>query len=192
MRNLLCIFIVLLCTITFTGQSADTPQKPGVDELFIKAEKWEKQQQPKFKVEVLVTCEDENTKAFIESHIKRELRSLQDVEIVAILGKYQLSIIAIEFKYEASGRKSGEIALGSQFLRRYNPSREIMNLSGAYPAGTKESKVLLDTSIKLLTWTYDTAKHRLDVGNRTNLDGICKSIVVQFDTRMLEPDRNRK
>ena len=191
MRNLLCIFIVLLCTITFTGQSADTEPslRDNPFKRYTVQQPAPKKQKPKFQVEVSVTCKDENTKAFIESHIKRELRSLQDVEIVAILGKYQLSIVAIESEYEASGRKSGEIALASQFLRYYNPSLKITYLGIAYPVGSKEHTALMEASSKILSWTYDKARHRLNVGMRDNLDKICKSIVVSFDTLMLEPDR---
>ena len=193
MRNLLCIFIVLLCTITFTGQSADTPQKPDAfDELlenWAKAQPAPEEQKPKFQVEVVVTCKDENTKAFIESHIKRELRSLQDVEIVAFFGEYELSIVAIEFEYEASERKTGNIALGSQFVRHYHPSLEIISLSTPYPLDSKERTALQDASRELPFVVYDRAKHRLDVGMTKNLDETCKTIVVKFDTTMLEPDR---
>ena len=188
MRNLLCIFIVLLCTITFTGQSADTPQKPDPFDEWLEQFAPEKQK-PKFRVEVSVTCNDENMKAFIESHIKRELRSLQDVEIVAILGKYQLAIVATEFTYKTSGRKSGEIALASQFLRHYNPALQIFRLSRAYPLGSKEYTALLEASDKIQHWTYDKAELLLSVGMRESLDERCKGIVVNFDTNMLEPDR---
>lgn len=193
MRNLLCIFIVLLCTITFTGQSADTPQKPDAfDELlenWAKAQLAPEEQKPKFKVEVLVTCKDENTKAFIESHIKRELRSLQDVEILDIAPTYILSIVAIEFEYGTSGRKTGDIALGSQFLRYYSPFVEVSELARASPVGSTERFTLANASFELPLFAYDKAEHRLDVGNKTRLDELCKSIVVKFDTKMLEPDR---
>ena len=65
-----------------------------------------------FKVWVSVSCDDENTKAFIESHVKRELRSLQDVDLVkAGDGIYELIIAAAEPTYEATGRKTGDIGL---------------------------------------------------------------------------------
>ena len=36
----------------------------------------------RFKVDVSVTCDDENIKSAVESYIKRELRALRDVDIV--------------------------------------------------------------------------------------------------------------
>ena len=114
MRNMtIYVTLALLCTIAFTGQSADTPDKQNpIDPKIVKSNE-------KFEVEVLVQCDDENTKAFIESHIKRELRSLRDVE-VARFGEYELSIIAIEFEYKTSGRKSGEIALAYMVARQFD------------------------------------------------------------------------
>ena len=199
MRNLLCIFtIALLCTVTFTGQSADIPQKdeplipqpPQIDipprELSPRQPVIEKQK-PKFEVGVSVTCDDENTKAFIESHIKRELRSLQDVEIVDV-GKYELSIVAIETK--ASGRKTGNIAVASMCLRQYNSDTILNKLMDAYPVNTKGYNELRDSGVILdLMLIYDKTKLILNTGMREDLDEICKEIVVDFDTQMLEPDR---
>ena len=145
MRNLtMYVTLALLCTITFTGQSADTPLKKWINTLQQPAPE---KQKPKFQVEVSVGCKDENTKAFIESHIKRELRSLQDVEITDV-GKYELSIATIEGTFKTSGRKTGDIALGWQFQRRYSPAVEIIKLSNAYPAGTKARTALRDASLE--------------------------------------------
>ncbi len=174
MRNLtIYVALTLLCIAAFTGQSADIP-KPVVN--------------PKFSVEISVSCEDDNTKAFIESHIKRELRSLQDVEIVDT-GKYKLSIVAVEPTYKASGRKTGQIAAAFRFQRRYNPATIINNL----PVDSKEYKVIRDSgAIVELLFLYDKSYLGLITDDKDDLDGICKDIVVTFDTQMLEPDRKKK
>ena len=60
------IVIILLVAVT-AKYSADTP----------KVSKPETQNQ-RFKTHVKVSCDDDTTKSMIESHIKRELRSLGD------------------------------------------------------------------------------------------------------------------
>ena len=215
MRNLtIYVTLVLLCTIVFTGQSADIPQKDepslrdllGVDisqqpapekpinnpvdeflKNYIPQLPVSEKQKSKFRVEVSVGCDDENTNAFIESHIKRELRSLQDVEIVGIGigGGYKLSIVAIEIK--SSGRKTGGIAVSYIFTKTFDP----------FPLQDKIKKLAKDnfplqSEVTNLMWLYEDVKHILQIGEIDDLDKICKGIVVDFDTGMLEPDRNGK
>ena len=73
MRNLTTyVTLVLLCTIAFTGQSADMPQKdePSLRDLLgvdIPQQPVPVKQKPKFRVEVSVGCDDENTKAFMKA-----------------------------------------------------------------------------------------------------------------------------
>ncbi|MDE0326382.1 MAG: hypothetical protein OXN27_20860 [Candidatus Poribacteria bacterium] len=185
MRNMtIYVTLALLCTIAFTGQSADTPEKQNpIDPKIVKSNE-------KFEVEVSVRCDDENTKAFIESHIKRELRSLQDVEI-ADTGRYRLSILAIEFTYKTSGRKSGEIALAYVVERRFNAGPTARKLLDAYEAGTKDYDEAIDMVLDFLH-LRDKVNLGLQVGMTDDLDKICKGIVVDFDTERLEPDRNGK
>ena len=174
MRNMtIYVTLVLLCTITFTGQSADAPEKP----------------KPKFRVEVSVGCNDKNTKAFIESHTKRELRRLQDVEIVGIgiAGGYKLSIVAIEL--QSSGRKTGAIAVSYVFTRTFDP----FSLRDKIKKLAKDNFPLqLDGEVTDLMWLHEDPMHVLEVGLTNDLDKICKGIVVDFDTKRLEPARNGK
>lgn len=167
MRTLLSIFMLALLSITFTGETENTRKK--------------------FAVELLITCDDENTKAFIESHIKRELRSLHDVKLtnIAILGDYRLSITAIELK--SSGRKKGSIAVAYLFMRTFDFS-PIWNRLEKQLENDKEMQFLTDN----LMWLYEDPIHFLRVGMTDNLDSICKDIVVDFDTEMLEPDRKSR
>ena len=184
MRSLLCILtITLLCAITFTGQSDDRPTLKSLKDRHTGIT-------PKFKVKLLVGCEDDNTKAFIESHIKRELRGLQDVEITRLGQQYELSIVAVESTYKTSGRKIGDIAVASMFLRRYNSGTVIRKLWDAYPVVPKKPKQddVATLSLELIS-LYDKEYLGLSTGMRKDLDEICQDIVVDFDTRMLEPDR---
>ena len=197
MRNMtIYVTLVLLCTIVFTGQSADIPQKdePSLRDLLgvdIPQQPAPEKQKPKFVVEVLIQCDDENTKAFIESHIKRELRSLQDVEI-ADFGTYRLEIVALEPE-NASEVKLGLTFFASLFVRRYDPSTVWSKLMDEYPLDTKEYKELRDSGTILdLLSLYDKTYLAVSGAGRKKLDEICKVIVVNFDTEMLEPDRNGK
>lgn len=172
MRNLtIYVTLALLCTIAFTGQSADIPDK----------------QKPKFRVEVSVTCDDENTKAFIESHIKRELRSLQDVEIIglAVSGDYKLHIVAIELT--SLRRKTGDVAVSYLFAKTFDPT-PIEDKSKKWTKDNQEAQL----EIVDLMWLHEDFVHGLRVGMTDNLDKICKQIIVDFDTVMLEPKRKTK
>ena len=195
MRNMaIYVILVLLCTIVFTGQSADIPQKdePSLRDLLgvdIPQQPAPEKQKPKFMVEVLVECDDKNTEAFIESHIKRELRGLRDVEIVDY-GKYVLSIVAMENVYK-SGEKVGSIALAYNSERRYIPAVLKIMLMDAYPEGTIGHEIVTDI-LPELRILYDKTRLGLAIGMTYDLDKLCKDIVVNFDAKMLEPDRNGK
>ena len=100
-RYVCYIWILLLSSITFTGQSANA-QRPH-----------------RFKVYVGVTCDDKHTKSLIQSWTKRELRNLGDVVIIGFEdAEYILNIVAIEPVSQASGRKMGDISIGSVFMRK--------------------------------------------------------------------------
>ena len=144
-RNL-CLFSILgmFLSFTFTGQPSFA------------------QKSSKFKVHVGVSSEDEHTKSLIQSWIKRDLRSLGDVVIVGFDdSQWVLAIVAVETTYQATGRKSGGIAIGSMFLRKAGISNGLYY----YP--------------DLLVSTDDTK----------DLEQLCKGIVADLDTRRLEPIR---
>ena len=116
----------------------------------------------KLKVYVAVTIEDENTKAFIESHIKRELRSLQDVAIVGFAdAQYEVRIVAIEQVSKSTGRKLGNIAVSYNFLTKH------------YFADNAYYEPILG----------------IQAGMTDDLDKLCKSIITKFDVQILEPAR---
>jgi hypothetical protein len=103
---------------------------------------------------------DESLKSLIESYIKRELRSLQDVDIVYTRDgmPYEIVVVAMEME-TVSGRKTGSIAFAVNFQRQLR--------SGLY-------------SLPYLM---------VQTGDRTYLDGMCKNLVAKFDTDYLEQRR---
>ena len=136
MKNI-CV-LGLFLTITFTGQPSDA-------------------QSSKFRIHVSVSCDDEQTRALLQSWIKRELRSLGDVRISTPDNAHGiLSIVAVESHYEATYRKTGGITIGSMFVKKAR--------SGYYHYPD--------------LWVYSH--------NTTNLESLCKSIVADIDTRHFE------
>lgn len=134
----------MLLTFTFTGKPSDA-------------------QSHKFKIHVFVRPEDENTKSLIQSWIKREFRSLGDVRIVGFNeASYILHVLPVETIYEATGRKSGDIAIAYMFYQRSvtDPFLYFEPFLGAY--------------------TGNTTRH---------LESLCKRIVANIDTLNLEPLR---
>ena len=76
----------------------------------------------RFQVYVSVTSnDDESLKPLIESYIKRELRSLQDVNIVYTpnLGHHEILVVVSEGKTK-SGHKAGGIALAINFQEQFD------------------------------------------------------------------------
>lgn len=143
-RNI-CFLIMLgfFLTFTFTGQLTDA-QRPH-----------------RFKVQVNVTCSDENTGTLIQSYIKRELRSLGDVAIVSFdNATYILTIVALAETYK-SGEKTGGLSLACVFLKKHvnEPDLYYYPLIAAFSSNVKE------------------------------VDLSCRDIVADFDTKYLEPVR---
>ena len=135
----------------------------------------------KFKVYVNITCRDDNTKNSIESYIKRELRSLQDVQILVKEqdANHQLSIVAHESTYTQSGQKTGDISVAYMYLQKFRLSSYKYSLTNA---GWERMKNLENR-------LYFTPNLGVQNGMTTDIDKVCKSIVVTFDTEELEPIR---
>ncbi len=117
----------------------------------------------KFKVSVVVTCSNKQVKSYIESYVKRELRSLHDVDVVSLQSNppLEIHIVAIEGTYKETNRKTNGIAFAGNFLQRSS----------------------LDWSTYLLPQLY------VLIGDTRDLEELCKDIVVSFDTKTLEPIR---
>jgi hypothetical protein len=136
-------------------------------------------EQSKFSVGVDVTCDDENTKVFIESHIKRELRALQDVNIVSYEDAWVLlQIIAIEPTYKTTELKIGTIAIASCWYERNTFAEAVIDLKAG-----KEAKDLIIGEV------YRRPTLSLSTGIAKDLDKLCKDIIVNFDQKCLEANR---
>lgn len=139
----------------------------------------------KFAVHVSVTCDDPSVKATIESHIKRELRSLQDVLLVSPLAEnytyiYDISVVALKGTYRVSGRETGGIAVGYQFNRRFNCSyvkNHLMSKESWNAIGELRHNMSLFTN------------HGVITDDTRDLPVACKRLIVSFDTVELEPIR---
>lgn len=169
------ILIAVALSLLLTGGTAEENSFDNIFDNILPAPK------TNFKVWVHVTCDDENTKTFIESHIKRELRSLQDVDIVKVGDHiYELHVVSSERVYKATGQKSGEIGLGWVFLKRFDNKP----LTAKYPTAVDRFGVQ-----EMTQWLYHPPRMGIFAFDTTDLDEICKRIVVKFDTQMLEPNR---
>ena len=164
MKRILTLSIAIVTSmLIFIGQAADI----------------------RYKVSVETNVESENTKAFIESHIKGELRSLQDVDIVAFEdADYFLRIVAIELVSETTGNKTGVTAIACTYFGRAWMSDEIID---SIPN-------VLDRSIlkNQKNHIYSLPGIELLVDNTKELADLCKLLVVEFDNGILEPDRKTR
>ena len=140
----------------------------------------------KFHVHLDVTCEHKDTKAFIESHIKREIRSLQDVRFVSESAEnynniFDLWIVAIEPTYK-SGSKVGNIILAYGWREKFSNSYIRKSIS-------EESWKVLEPIRSLI---YINPRSVLLTDDTEDLDKMCKTLVVTFDTEALERIRKLK
>lgn len=115
----------------------------------------------RFQVYVSVTGDDdESLKPLIESYIKRELRSLQDVDIVYTRDGMPHEIVVVAMEMETvSERKIGGIAFAVNFQKQ------------------------------LRSGLYSLPDLMVQTGDKTVLDGMCKNLVARFDTNYLEQRR---
>ena len=119
-----------------------------------------------------------------ESYLKRELRSLGDVEIIDMGGVYDLSVVIIESKYKSSGTKTGQISYTYMGLKRFNP----FNLTAKLPR--EHFDTVFDATSNLY---YFPEMYGIGINKeRTELKQLCQKIVADFDTKLIEPDRQKR
>lgn len=141
--------------------------------------------EPPQRVKVNVTAH-EDISGRIESYIKRELRSLQDVEVVQDNPTYEIFIIASEHVTE-SGHKMGGISFSILILSPIHVSSLLNTL--------KNLNIIYPRQIKLLEKWFGTPQpYKLHdffglIGSAEDLKGLCEQIVARFDSKCLEPWR---
>lgn len=137
----------------------------------------------KFKVVVSVSESNDDTqsekslKNLMRSYIKRELRSLGDVEIVdPVLDRatyqYQIDITMLEV-LRVDRSETGLVAMTVDLLKRIPPNR-FNDLWREYYTKFPAFGIPIGGVITV---------------GRDRLDETCKSIVANFDTKLLEPER---
>ena len=175
-KKFLTLLIVAMFSLVLIGKAAE-------ENLF-------GNKKSEFKVWVNVSCDDKNTKAFIESHLKRELRSLQDVEMIEILEMYaqrerdvyELIVVAVE-PIHTTGQKTGSIGLSWTFLKEFDNKPLISQYTFAV------DRVQIQ---EMTQWLYHYPKNGIMISGTKDLDALCKDVVVKFDTLMLEPARKSR
>ena len=137
----------------------------------------------KLRVSARVSGKNLSLTTEVESYLKRELRSLGDVEIVDF-GIYELYVMIMESKYKSSGTKTGEISYSYVGVKRFNP----FNLKAKLPR--EHFDTVFDATSNLY---YLPDLHGMGIdANRDELKQLCQSIVAKFDTLLLEPDRSNR
>ena len=152
MKRFCAILIVVTLTFVLVGQAAEIRYKVSVD----------------------VSCDDTNTKTFIESHIKRELRSLGDVDITSPKSA-QFQVNLVPLRLSKSGQETSGTAIAVNYLRKIDLTD--WRLEHKYSDG------VVNTDDFQLFFSPQLV---LQVGDINDLDKICKSIIVTLDSVVLE------
>ena len=167
-RALVLCLAIAMFMFAFTGQIADSQFKADIQF-----------KPPRFKVNVSVSVKDELTKSFIESHIKRELRSLRDpIDVVPFSeALYFLRLTVVESSY-LTGGKTGDISIATCYFMRSQTPDFMIN---------PDHKEAWKTLYANTTFTEPTLLcHQYPKGR---WEEACKSIVASFDQNLLEKTR---
>jgi len=130
------------------------------------------------KVKVSVSA-DENIKGQVESYIKRELRSLQDVTLVDEGADWELSILALEVSTKG-GYKSGVIISAVILYPFKNQMVSEMFQEKYKEFGTNLTKGL-----------YWGPFHWLRTTSNDKLRSLCVELIADFDSEKLEESRKQ-
>lgn len=194
MKKILCLLIVV--SVCFTGTPASAPPGSGIR----RAEVVKDTPELKHRVHVDVSSKDDTTKALIESYIKRELRSLGDVEIVDKKdAKYILVLVAIPLT--SSGNKTGYTSIAIMRLSNriygfdislalydyqntFVKDLSLEERSSRYP---KIAEIAKEHS-SVPTYHYPSLILMVNIADN-DLQNTCKEIVAEFDVEVIEPIR---
>ena len=149
-------FLISILTIVFCPVSISFAAEPEIPK-------------PKFHVKIIVGG-NESIKKLVASYIKRELRSLQDVEIVNSQEERELKILAMEIL--TKGLHDPGIIMSVIILDKmhayYKKRRHKMNPGEFY--------------------FYSYTDNWLQVSTMKDLEKLCAKIVADFDAEYLEND----
>ena len=167
MKKIIGLVAIAMCVFVFIGQAADI----------------------RYKVYVSVTCpEDANTKASIESYVKRELRGLHDVDIMTEReeAQYFLTIAAVKTN-NVSGHHTG-YAFSFCFYARASNFLTVSFLESTLGIDIPKDK---EAIIELFGGAdkYHPPALGVKTGGTNALKELSEDVVVTFDTDVLEPER---
>ncbi len=133
---------------------------------------------PRFsaRVKVTVTASD-NIKSNIVSYLNRELRSLNDVELVDTKPDWEICVLALELS-NVGGYKTG-VALATVYLKHF----ENEGIGEWFKPQNKKNALNITSS---LYWRPD---YWLVAGSTDDVQKLCKDIIAYFDSSNLEEDR---
>lgn len=159
-------------------------------------------QERKFSVGVVITCDDKNMKESIESNIIQELWRLQDVSLVDKKdAEYVLSLMV--FEVDMSIERSSDVppelrlhlpqlvVIASNYLTR---ATELQPIFQALKTLALEAKTPMDQqTLDDFDTAHNSYFHEPTLGgiivNKERLEEECKELIVDFDSRILEPNR---
>lgn len=128
------------------------------------------------RVKVTVAASD-NVMDTVSSYMKRELLSLNDVELVDDNPEWEINVMALELR-TVGGYKVG-VAVSTVIISHYNNQL----LADFFQQKFK------DTGLEMTSQLYLHPEHRLNIGLPDDLNKICRDIVGDFDTKYLEESR---
>ncbi|MCE2399499.1 hypothetical protein J4G08_01285 [Candidatus Poribacteria bacterium] len=152
-------------------------------------------------IHVEISCSDNTTKSLIESYIKRELRSLGDIELVDRKdAKWILSLIVIPHTSKTTGNKTGRTSIAIMRLYQFTCDTAIhegiIKFVEAYDKviwkdfGKDCFSKMKEISNDIVRPVYNDPDLALIVNIENNdLHNTCKEIVAEFDVEDLEPRR---
>ena len=130
-----------------------------------------------YRVQVEVSYKaDDTMNSLIKSYIKRELRSLGDVEVVNTNPEFQIIIVG-KTDHTKGGRDLGYSLAVAYTTRHTVPSFVLRKDISDWMKSTYLSPVYVLEGLIIMG------------GERENLQSVCQETVADLDTKMLEPLR---
>ena len=141
-------------------------------------------------VELDIQAESDIMKNEVYSYISRELRTLGDVEVVEDednAAEWIIQVIALPTKY-TDGQTTGQVVVSSLVLQPLWADR--LFIAALWP---KIKETCDEEEIQLFTRHMQSSchvgSHMVQSGNSEELQGLCKSIVTDFDAEHLKNAR---
>ena len=133
---------------------------------------------PRYSAKVKVTVSaNENIKSLVSSYLNKELRSINDVELVYENPEWEIAVLTSEVK-DVNGYKIGFV-ISTVIIRSFD--NQI--LSGYFRQKFK------GLGMEFTSGLCDYPVHWLHVGSTGSLQDLCEEIIADFDTTYLDKSR---